>query len=138
MTHRGRRKRHSGLRASKTGTPLEIPCHSVLRVALDSAPRRSPLILVSSTGRPWREDHFRHVWRKATLAAGLDGLQYRDLRRTAIVRLAEAGATVPEIAAISGHQIHSCQRILEVYLPRNVEMARAGIVKLENVRGTKL
>jgi len=62
------------------------------------------------------------------VAAGVEGLQFRDLRRTAAVRLAEAGCTVPEIAAITGHTIDTTARILEAYLPRNFTMARAAIV----------
>ena len=69
--------------------------------------------------------------------AGLDHLQARDLRRTAVVNLARAGATTPEIAAITGHSIDRVQRILETYLPRDVHMARAGIVKLENMKAIK-
>ena len=68
------------------------------------------------------------------IKAGLKNLQFRDLRRTAIVRLAEACATVPEIASISGHTIDRCQRILEVYLPRNSKMAKAAVDKLEKYK----
>ncbi len=49
--------------------------------------------------------------------------QRRDLRRTAMVRMAEAGATTPQIAAVSGHSIDSCQKILDVYLPRRADIA---------------
>ena len=52
-----------------------------------------------------------------------DNLQFRDLRRTSMVRLAEAGATVPQIAAISSHSIKQTRKILEHYLPRNRQMA---------------
>jgi integrase len=37
--------------------------------------------------------------------AGVEGVRFADLRRTAIVRLAEAGCTGPEISAIRGHQL---------------------------------
>ena len=59
---------------------------------------------------------------------GLEHLQARDLRRTAAVNLARADATVPQIAAIS---ITRTQAILETYVPRDVHMARAAIIKLE-------
>jgi integrase len=55
------------------------------------------------------------------------GEQRRDLRRTGIVRLAERGATTPQIAAISGHSIDYCQRIIDTYLPRRTEVALGGI-----------
>lgn len=58
---------------------------------------------------------------------GRQGEQRRDLRRTGIVRLAERGATTPQIAAISGHAIDYCQRIIDTYLPRRTEVALGGI-----------
>ena len=64
--------------------------------------------------------------------------QRRDLRRTGIVRLAEAGATVPQIAALSGHSIDYCQRILGTYLPRRTEVALGGIETWERSAGVEL
>ena len=68
-------------------------------------------------------------WSEARIAADLRDRhrQRRDLRRTGIVRLAEAGATTPQIAAISGHSIDYCAKILDVYLPRRTEIALGGI-----------
>jgi len=43
--------------------------------------------------------------------------------------LAEAGATVPEIAAVTGHTLKHVTHILEVYLART--LADAAIVKLD-------
>ncbi len=63
-------------------------------------------------------------------------MQARDLRRAAVVNLARAGATVPEIAAVTGHSIDRTQAILEVYLPRDAHMARAAILRVENVSRT--
>ncbi len=77
---------------------------------------------------------FRHEFRRIANIAGLSELQFLDLRRTAVVRLAEAGCTVPEIAAITGHQLDRTARILETYLPRNGTMAEAAIRKLEQHR----
>jgi hypothetical protein len=72
---------------------------------------------------------FRQGWDKDRVRAELEERhrQRRDLRRTGIVRLAEAGATTPQIAAISGHSIDRCQRIIDVYLPRRTEVAIGGI-----------
>lgn len=64
----------------------------------------------------------------------MEGLQYRDLRRTLIVRLAEAGVDLPGIAAVSGHKIETCKKILETYLPRTGKMASAAIETLESRR----
>ncbi len=56
----------------------------------------------------------RRSRRDAIHKAGLDGLRFQDLRRTAVVRLTEAGCTDPEIAAITGH---SLERTRQTYLP---------------------
>jgi hypothetical protein len=50
--------------------------------------------------------------------------------------LAEAGATVPEIAAITGHSYRTITSILEKYLPRTKHLAEMAIAKLENSGGT--
>ncbi len=50
------------------------------------------------------------------------------------MRLAEAGASVPEIAAVTGHSIERTTQILEVYVPRTRAMAVAAIEKLERKR----
>jgi hypothetical protein len=60
-----------------------------------------------------------------------------DLRRTAVVHLARAGCSVPEIAAITGHSISRTVSILEVYLPRDAQMAAVGIAKLAAWRDRK-
>lgn len=54
-------------------------------------------------------------------------VQRRDLRRTAVVRMAEAGVTTPQIAAVTGHGIDYCQKIIDDYLPQRTEVALAGI-----------
>jgi integrase len=52
-------------------------------------------------------ERFRRIADRAKIDA-----QARDLRRTAMVRMAEAGATVPQVASVSGHSIDATQRIL--------------------------
>jgi hypothetical protein len=45
--------------------------------------------------------------------------------------LAEAGCTIPEIAAITGHSLKTVTHILETYLSRTRALADAAIVKLD-------
>lgn len=45
--------------------------------------------------------------------------------------LAEAGATVPEIAAVTGHSLKHVTSILETYLSRTRHLADSAIIKLE-------
>lgn len=55
---------------------------------------------------------------------------FRDLRDTAVTWLARAGATVPEIAAVTGHSLKGIYTILKHYLELDEPMARAAIAKL--------
>ena len=92
------------------------------------------LAQASSGGSVIGLENRRHERDTVALVAELEHLQARDLRRTAAVRLAEAGATVPEIAAVTGHSIDRTERIMEVYVPRTRAMAVAAIEKLERKR----
>lgn len=53
-----------------------------------------------------------------------------DLRDTAVTWMALAGATIPEIVAITGHGLDSATRILRHYLARHPEMADSAIKKM--------
>jgi integrase len=142
------------LRQQKTGELLDVPVHGTLepllreRLAPDWKPEplsnqhnyrntTATLLLVPSpTGRPWAYRNFCRAWDLIAKKAGIEGLQRRDLRRTGIVRLAEAGATTPQIAALSGHGIDYCQKIIETYLPRRTEVALGAIMVWENAPDT--
>ncbi len=121
------------IRQQKTGTVVEVPCVAALREALDEArvSRTGTVIVAGPSGQCLTATTWLKTFGAIRHKAGLDDLQARDLRRTAVVNLARAGATVPEIASITGHSLHNAQQILEHYLPRDIHMARAAIVKLE-------
>jgi integrase len=111
-----------------------------LKVALDAtiaAGRPTTTILSNTRGKPWTEDGFRTSWGKAFDRSGLsDDLHFHDLRGTAVTRLALAGCTVPQIAAITGHSMKDVESILEAhYLGGAIELAEAAIVKLNAVYG---
>jgi len=121
------------LQQSKTGTRVVIPVGSPLKVALDATARRSPIVLVNSDGKPWSADGFRSSWKKACKAAGVVGVTFNDLRGTAVTRLALAGATEAQIAAITGHTLRDVRSILDThYLHRDPALAEAAIRKLES------
>lgn len=120
------------LRQSKTGTRVEIPVGAPLKAMLETIPKRSTVILTTSAGRPWTEDGFRSSWRKACAKAGIRGVTFNDLRGTAVTRLALAGGTEAEIAAITGHSLRDVRSILdEHYLHRDPTLAENAIRKLE-------
>jgi integrase len=120
------------LQQGKTGRRVVIPAGEPLRLALDGADRRSPLILTNTLGRPWTADGFRTSWGKATAKAGIRGLTFHDLRGSAVVRLALADATVPQIATFTGHSLKDVEAILDAhYLGRDVRLAEIAVTKLE-------
>lgn len=126
------------LQQGKTGAKVRVPATEALKAALSAAPRRGPLILTTEGHKKaFTEHYFRHLIAEIRSAAGLPPeIKFMDLRRTAVVRLARAGCTIPEIAAITGHSLKAVHSIMEVYLPRDAEMASAAILKLER-KGAK-
>ena len=120
------------LRQSKGGRRVAMPAGAPLRTLLDATSRRGPLILTNTLGRPWTSDGFRTSWGKVCERAGIDGLTFHDLRGTAVVRLAIAGASVPQIAAVTGHSLKDVEAILDAhYLGRDIQLAEAAVLKLE-------
>jgi len=124
-------------RRNSPGVQLRIPCTKALRSLLESLPKRGPLIFTTKTGRAWQKRYVAHQFETArTIAAEtlpeIAKLHFHDTRGTAITMLAEAEATVPEIAAITGHSYRTITSILEKYLPRTKHLAETAIAKLEN------
>ncbi len=121
---------------NKTGAKLSIPVAAKLREALDAQDPVSPIILTTATGRPFGDSNFRGQFGRAMKAAGLSGLTFHGLRYTAAARLAEAGCSLKEIAAITGHR--SLAMIAKYTRGADQErLAGAAIVKLENVVRSK-
>jgi integrase len=120
------------LRQSKGGRRVAMPAGGPLRALLDTTERRGPLILTNTLGRPWTSDGFRTSWAKACELAGIHDLTFHDLRGRAVVRLTIAGASVPQIAAVTGHSLKDVEAILDAhYLGRDIQLAEAAVLKLE-------
>ncbi|WP_454883377.1 tyrosine-type recombinase/integrase [Sphingomonas oryzagri] len=127
----------------RTPKRVVIPVGAPLREALDALKAGyetagMPLpatILLTERGHSWTSDGFRATWRKACAKAGVEGLTFHDLRGTVVTRLAIAGASVPQIATITGHSLKDVEAILDAhYLMRDPEMAEAAISMLERDR----
>ena len=112
----------------KTRARLVVPLHPVLRDHLANVDRKS-IMIVADRGRPVSYLKFHLQFSRICELAGV-AAQARDLRRTAMVNMALAGASTPMISSISGHSIDRCQHILNTYLPRGRELAQAAITKL--------
>jgi len=123
--------KHIKIRQRKTGVYVQIPVTNELKAALDAAPRRSPIVLTNSDGKPWSQSGFQGAWCKATTRAGIRGLTFHDLRGTAVVTLARADCNEVEIYSITGHKPGDVRAILTAhYLPRDAEVAGNAIAKL--------
>ena len=86
---------------------------------------RTPTTHGRYRGIAFTKDRLTRDVRKIMDAAGVPkSLQMRDLRRTASVERAEAGATAAELAAGTGHSIEKSQRILDTYNPASFTMAK--------------
>ena len=124
------------LRQSKGGQRVSVRCTKALKRMLDGINRTAAVILATTTGRAWSARYFKAQWEKASRAAGIEDLHFHDLRGTAVTMLAEAGCSVPEIAAITGHTMKSVHGILERYMARTKALAGAAIEKFENASST--
>jgi hypothetical protein len=80
-----------------------IPAGAPLKALLDMTEHRGSVILANTLGRPWTADGFRSSRGKLSERAHIHDLTFHDLRGTAVVRLAIACATVPQIATFAGH-----------------------------------
>ena len=91
------------VRQQKTGVTLAIPVHSDLKAIIDATPS-SLTFLIGKRGKPFNPTAFSNWFRKQCNAAGLPrACSAHGLRKAACRRLAEAGCSANEIAAISGH-----------------------------------
>jgi len=89
-----------GVRQQKTRALLWIPCHTVLKAALDAASRNSEFIV----GKSFTGDGLSNVIRRALRRIGSEQCTTHGLRKNAAIALAEAGCTPQQIAAITGHR----------------------------------
>lgn len=121
----------------KTGAVVDIPVYKMpkLKKEMDSLDHASPFFLHEErTNKPYSKDMLCRRVREAFEKAGIgSNVQFRDLRRACVVRMAEAGGTIPEICAITGHSLEEAATILKVYLPLSRKMAENGADKVRKL-----
>jgi enterobacteria phage integrase len=89
----------------KTGAPLWIPAHPLLKGILDATERVGPTILAGVHRERYTRESFGNFMADAIAAAGLSTqCRLHGLRKSAGRCLAEAGATTRMIMAILGHK----------------------------------
>ena len=92
------------VRQEKTNTPLMLKMHPDLTHVLSSAPRDNLTFLVTEYGAPFTAAGLSNWFGKRCRAIGLLNCTAHGLRKVACKRMADAGCTVHEIAAVSGHK----------------------------------
>jgi integrase len=89
----------------KTGEKLSIPLHPALQEILAVVPRRHLANLSTEYGQPFSIKGFGNFISDAIKKAGLPArCKAHGLRKAAARRIAEAGGTAKEIAAVTGHK----------------------------------
>ena len=128
------------VRQEKTRERLEIPVAPELRAELDAWKRvaRSVLILETQLGLPWVPDYLSRTLPYELRKIGLPHqLGIHGLRKLTAVRLAEAGCSAHEIAAITGHRtLAMVQHYTQAANQRT--LSNAAVIKLEQRRRTKI
>lgn len=117
------------LTQQKTGTALAIPLHSSLRAELDKTDRRAETIISTYEGRAMTDQVVRRELKAFCDEFGMK-LVPHGLRKNAVNALLEAGATVPEVGAITGQSYN----VVEHYARKvsRKRLSEAAMRKLEN------
>lgn len=92
------------VKQQKTGTPLLLPLHPELKTILAALPRTNLTFIVTARGAAFNAKGLGTWFKKQCNAAGLPHCTAHGLRKAAATRLANAGCSVNEIAAITGHR----------------------------------
>lgn len=96
---------HVVVRQEKTATPLEIPIHPRLSASIAAYDSGHLIFIATQHGDPYTARGFGNWFTDSAKAAGLPaGRTAHGLRKAAARRLAEAGCTSHQIAAITGHK----------------------------------
>jgi hypothetical protein len=142
-------------RQQKTGAIVSIKRAPELKMRLEAAKIRraekkikTDFVVFNERGRaPFQNSFYSHMIldiRKVAAAGQPNALGQptvepmpsvmtltdQDFRDTAVTWLARAGATIPEICAITGHSFKTANEILKHYLALDEEMADSAIDKL--------
>jgi integrase len=91
------------IRQQKTGTELSVPLHPELQAIIAATAAGQLTFLIAERGKPFTAAGFGNWFREQCDIADLHHCSAHGLRKAAARRLAEAGCSTHEIAAITGH-----------------------------------
>lgn len=121
--------------AGSSGVTVAVPIHPALAAVLAATPSHHLTFIVSSVGKPYEVESFGNWMRKACNDAGLPDCSAHGLRKACGVRLAEAGASVNQIAAVLGHKDFREVMVYTEAADRR-RMAREAMTLIEGKKGT--
>lgn len=101
----------TGKRKRQAVVPLTPEAKALLKVI----PKKSPVVLTNTRGKPWTVGGLKTMVRDARVAAGITGLRLNDLRGTAVTRLFLAGSTKRDLATIFGWSEEAVDELLTKY-----------------------
>jgi integrase len=90
-----------GKKANRKTEPVAVPIYGDMRTYLEMQPRTSEYLFARGLV-PIKD--FRMSWSLACRVAGVPGLLFHDLRRTAVRNLRRAGVAESVIMKITGHR----------------------------------
>ncbi len=119
----------------KTGADIWVPIHHDLQRAMKALPAKGLTLIGDASGRPVKRAALSALMRGAIKDAGLSKqCVSHGLRKAAMRRLAEAGATANQIASISGHRtLKEVERYTRAADQKT--MAQAAMDKVPNGKG---
>jgi integrase len=91
------------VKQAKTGAELSLPVTPQLQEIIAASTVGPMLFIMTQYGKPFSGDGFSHWFGAECVKAGLPHCSAHGLRKAAARRLADAGCTQHEIAAITGH-----------------------------------
>jgi integrase len=126
------------VKQSKTRAEVTVPIMQELRAALDLCPRDRLTFIAQDDGRPLGAESLGNDFRASVgNKAGLPTkLSLHGLRKAAARRLAEAGCSVHEIAAVTGHKTLS-EVTRYTREAERTRLAASGIGKVVEMFGEK-
>jgi integrase len=108
----------------KTKRRLEIPVAAELAEVIAASPGGHLTFLTTLAGAPYSAEGFGNVFRQWCNEAGLPQCSAHGLRKAQARRLAEAGCSAPQIAAITGHKtLSEVQRYIEAAEQKTLAVA---------------
>ncbi len=118
------------VKQEKTGARLAVPLHPALLAEMAGWTKTAVTVLTTAKGTPWDRDGLTMAVMRHMEGIGRKGLNIHGLRKLAAVRLADAGCSIHEIAAITGHASLS-QVALYTKEADQVRLAKAAVLRLQ-------